>query len=180
MILNWSIIQQLVVQGIRKNETQEIYCGLSPLSAAVRSNIGKDFLNLVDKSFPKGHPLRKLFNRNTVKVDYSCTQNMESIISSRNKKLLATPQPDERKCSCTKNTPCPLEGKCLTRNLIYQATVTLEVKSKKSYTGLCSTTFKERLGVHKQSFKDETKNQTSLSKYIWDLKRKNKKFENKR
>ena len=44
-------------------------------------------------------------------------------------------------------------------------------------TGLCSTTFKERLGVHKQSFKDETKNQAFLSKYIWDLKRKNKKFE---
>ena len=91
--------------------------------------------------------------------------------------MLTTPQPDERKCSCTKNTPCPLEGKCLTKNLIYEATVTLEDKSKKSYTGLCSTTFKERLGVHKQSFRDETKNQTSLSKYIWDLKRKNKKFE---
>ena len=76
-----------------------------------------------------------------------------------------------------KITPSPLEGQCLRKNIIYQATVTQEDKSEETYTGLCSTEFKKRLGVHKNSFKYEDKNQTSLSKFIWDLKRKNKKFE---
>ena len=58
-----------------------------PYSAAVRSNIGRDFLTLVTHCFPKGHPLRKIFNRNTIKIGYSCPQNIESIISSKNKKL---------------------------------------------------------------------------------------------
>ena len=31
--------------------------------------------------------------------------------------------------------------------------------------------------MHKDSFKYEDRNQTSLSNFIWDLKRKNKKFE---
>ena len=31
--------------------------------------------------------------------------------------------------------------------------------------------------MHKDSFKNEDRNQTSLSNFIWDLKKKNKKFE---
>ena len=142
-----------------------------------KSNIDRDFLNLVTEFLPKGNPLWKIFNRNTIKIRYRYNQDIESIISSKNKKLLAASQPDERLCSCTKNNPCPLEGQCLRKNIIYQATVTLEDKSEETYTGLCSTAFKKRLGVHKNSFKYEDKNQTSLSKFIWDLKRKNKKFE---
>ena len=80
-------------------------------------------------------------------------------------------------CSCTKDNPCPLEGQCLKKNVIYQATVTQEDQTKNSYTGLCSTEFKKRLAVHKQTFKDETKQQTSLSKFTWNLKRKNKNYE---
>ena len=53
--------------------------------------------------------------------------------------------------------------------LIYNAKVTTE-KEVKNYIGLCSTDFKSRLAVHKQSFKDEKINQTSLSKYILKLK----------
>ena len=126
---------------------------------------------------PPGHPLHKLVNRNTVKVSYSCTPNMESVISSRNHKILSPPQPEERLCNCPKDTPCPLGGKCLSKNLIYEATVTQENNTKNSYTGLCSTTFKARLAIHKQSFKNENVNQTSLSKFIWSLKRKNVKFD---
>ena len=42
---------------------------------------------------------------------------------------------------------------------------------------MCSTTFKARFGIHEQSFKNENLNQTSLSKFIWDLKRKNVRYE---
>ena len=71
-----------------------------------------------------------------------------------------------------KNTPCPLDEKCLSENVVYEATVTQDDQTKNCYTGLCSTTFKKRLGIHKHSFVSKD-NQTSLSKFIWKLKSKN-------
>ena len=144
-----------------------------PFNSSVKTNIGKEFLKLVDRCFPHGHPLQKLINRNTVKLSYSCTPNMERIISSRNAKLLSPTSPDERSCSCPRNTPCPLDGKCLLKNVVYEATVTQNDKTQNFYTGLCSTTFKTRLGIHKHSFKNENDNQTSLGIFIWTLQRKN-------
>ena len=161
----------------RNNRSRNILWFNPPYSHSVRSNIGRDFLRLVDKSFPPGHPLRKIFNRNTLKVGYSCTPSIEKIISSANKKLLAPPKPEERSCSCPKDKPCPLGGQCLSKNVIYEATVTTDDQSKHKYTGLCSTDFKKRLGVHRQTFKDEKVSQTSLSNFIWDLKKRNTNFE---
>ena len=48
--------------------------------------------------------------------------------------------------------------------------------TNETYIGLCSTTFKARLGVHKQSIKNENINQTSLSKYIHKLKKEGKEY----
>ena len=154
-----------------RNRKRNILWYNPPFSLSVKSNIARDFLKLLDKSFPPGHPLRKLFNRNTVKVSYSCTPNMEKIITSRNSKILSPPPPEKRSCSCPKNKPCPLDGKCLLENVIYEATVTQDDQTKNCYTGLCSTEFKKRLGIHKHSFVSED-NQTSLSKFIWKLKEK--------
>ena len=58
-----------------------------PFSQAVSTNIAKQFLDLSDKHFPQNNQLHKIFNRNTVKVSYSCTPNVGSIIKSHNKKL---------------------------------------------------------------------------------------------
>ena len=46
-----------------------------PFSKNVSTNIGRKFLTLVDKHFPKDHKLRKIFNRNTIKISYSCMNN---------------------------------------------------------------------------------------------------------
>ena len=61
--------------------------------------------------------------------------------------------------------------------IIYQATVTQEDQTEDTYTGLYSTDFKKRLGRHTHTMKDESIQQTSLSKFTWSLKRKNKNFE---
>ena len=58
-----------------------------PFSQAVSTNIAKRFLDLLDKHFPQNNQLHKRFNRNTVKVIYSCTTNMGSIIKSHSKRL---------------------------------------------------------------------------------------------
>ena len=146
-----------------------------PFSSNVKTNLAKEFLKLLDKCFPPGHQLRKLFNRNTVKVSYSCTPSMEKVISKKNHKILSPPKPLERLCNCGQKI-CPLQGQCLAKNIIYEATVTKEDHSQNRYTGLCSTTFKKRLAVHNHSFKSRTDNQTALSKFIWNLKDKNIKY----
>ena len=52
----------------------------------VFSNIGRDFMKIIDTYFPKGSKLGKVFNRQTVKISYSGTPNMEKIISAQNAK----------------------------------------------------------------------------------------------
>ena len=61
-----------------------------PFNATVKTNIGKQFLLLIDKHFKKTRKdnLHKIINRHTVKISYSCTSNMESLISSHNKKQI--------------------------------------------------------------------------------------------
>ena len=70
-----------------------------------------------------------------------------------------------------------LQGKCLTRNIIYQATV----KSKgdiKTYIGLSERPFKERYRNHIKDFNNSKyRNSTELTKHIWQLKENNKEFE---
>ena len=64
----------------------------------------------------------------------------------------------------------PFENKCLTKGIIYQATVTSEEGSE-TYIGLADTDFKSRFKNHKQAFKKQTySTQTELSMYEWELK----------
>ena len=41
-----------------------------PYNANVRTNVGAEFLILLDTCFPKNHPLYKIYNRNTGKITY--------------------------------------------------------------------------------------------------------------
>ena len=151
-------------------------------SPHVKTNLGKKFLGIIDKCFPPNHPLNKIFNRHTLKLSYSCMPNMKTIISAHNKKILsqdtATPGPtqqQERTCNCRKKPECPLEGKCLQANVVYQASVTTEATNE-SYVGL-ATNFKDRYRNHMTSFRHANRrNETELSKYIWTLKDARKPF----
>ena len=62
-----------------------------PFSKNTSTNIGHKFLALVDKHFPKDHKLRKIFNRNTIKISYSCMNNTKQIIDNHNKRILTAP-----------------------------------------------------------------------------------------
>ena len=46
-----------------------------PFSQSISTNIGQKFLNLVDSCFPPDHELRKVVNRNTIKISYSTMRN---------------------------------------------------------------------------------------------------------
>ena len=52
-----------------------------PWDDKVKTNLGSKFLLIVDKCFPKDHPLNKIFNRHILKLSYSCTPNTKAVIS---------------------------------------------------------------------------------------------------
>ena len=59
---------------------------------SVKTNIGKNFLHLLVKHFPANNKMYKIFDKNTVKVSYSCMKNVNSIISGHNHKILNAKQ----------------------------------------------------------------------------------------
>jgi hypothetical protein len=146
-----------------------------PYSANVATNIGRKFLHLIDREFPKNHVLHKIFNRNTMKVSYSCTRSIGTIIDSHNKKLIASSadqaNTNQRPCNCRRNE-CPMNGKCLEKSIIYQATVTTTANNhSETYIGLTENSFKTRFNNHNTSFRHRDKRtSTELSNYIWDTK----------
>ena len=100
----------------------------------------------------------------SVKLSYSCMPNVAVIIEGENKRKLNShnTQRKERKCNCPRNKVCPLNGKCLSQNVICQATVTSGTNTE-TYVGLTASTFKARFRNHKASFNSETKrNATEL------------------
>ena len=128
-----------------------------------------------DKHFKKPSKLSKIFNRNTLKVSYSCMPNAASIITSHNKKILGNTTPDAI-CNCRVKSQCPMDGKCQDRSIIYKAVVT-SAETKKQYIGLTGHAFKQRYSNHQTSFRHQKYEQsTELSKHIWMLKKGNEPY----
>ena len=79
---------------------------------------------------------------------------------------MPTGEPVEGNCNCKNKTECPLEGSCLTKNIIYKAQVfTTNDNDMKEYIGMTATTFKERYRKHKSEINNKRHaNDTELSK----------------
>ena len=100
-----------------------------------------------------------MFNRNTVKVSYSCMSNVKSIITlitSHNTRIIRKSQPHEisaEKCNCRNKHACPLQNKCMSKDIVYKATInTGNTQDTKHYIGMTSSTFKERCRNRIKSF----------------------------
>ena len=78
-----------------------------------------------------------------------------------------------------KKNSCPLDGKCLTKCVVYKATVTeTDKKKQETYIGLTENEFKTRFNLHKSSFKQEHKRTTTtLSDHILKLKKEKYRFQ---
>ena len=87
-----------------------------PWNDAVETNVGERFLDLVSLHFPKGHPLRPILNRSTIKVSYCCCKNMEQTIKSHNSKIINSKNREDRGggCNCQRRNKenCPIENNC--------------------------------------------------------------------
>ena len=137
----------------------------------MQTNVAKSFLKLIDKHFPRSNKLHKIFNRNNIKVSYSCTENVDRIIKSHNKKVSSPPLTEPPPCNCRVKTNCPLNNNCRVSSVVYKCEVTAPNTEKKVYIGLTERDFKQRYNSHKQSFNNKKySNSTTLSTYIWKLK----------
>ena len=159
----------------KKNRKRSVIWFNPPFSLSVKNRVGKEFLSLLDSSFPPDNPLHKLFTRHTVKLSYKRMPNMAQAVSGHNRKLLreestAAEQPG---CNCRGGPQnCPVGGKCLTKCVVYEAKVT-EIPSGKyeTYTGVTARTFKQRLYEHRTDMRKEAnRTKSTLSSHVWNLK----------
>ena len=99
------------------------------------------------------------------------------LIQGHNKRTLRNIEKFERKitetdkslCNCRDKNQWPLEIKCLTKNIIYKATVTTKNEIKQ-YIGSTGGPFKMRWYGYVRDFKVHKGNGSELSKFVWKLK----------
>ena len=174
--LQYTNLQQTTKR--KRNRQRNITWFNPPFSKSVQTNIGKTFLRLLEKHFPKESKLSQIFNKNSVKISYSCMENVATIIKSHNKNIaehrVETPKVE---CNCRDKSKCPLQGSCRSKAIVYTAKVATEDGINRSYIGLTDNAFKTRYANHLQSFSNKSyENSTELSKFIWRIKHINKAF----
>lgn len=90
--------QQSPEAATKKRKRQRNIIWFNPtFSKNVQTNIGREFLNLIENCFPPNHKLRKLFNKNNLELSYSCSPNIKQIIDGHNKTNLRQNMPPEEK-----------------------------------------------------------------------------------
>ena len=159
----------------RRNRPRKIlWC--NPLyNMGVVNNLGKEFFKLLKRNFPSGSPLHKIFNKNCVKLSYSCMPNINGIINKSDMAKLSKGKNNViAKCNCRDKVRCPLEGKCKQECVVYKVEVysdSSNKRNKKIYFGSTQGDFKTRYYNHKTSFSHEKyRHSTTLSSYVWELK----------
>ena len=71
-------------QPKQRNRKRQIIGFNSLYNVNVKTNVGKLFMRLIDKHFPRYHKFQKLFNRNNGKLSYSCMPVMKNVIQKHN------------------------------------------------------------------------------------------------
>jgi hypothetical protein len=102
-------------------------------------------VNIIGDEFPAGHPLHKIFKRNTLKISYSCMPNIKKPSTDTTRPNCHKPAQRAKKAHATEErkscAQCPLK-KCLVESIVYQATVsTNDNTSPQTYVGLTENFF---------------------------------------
>ena len=141
------------------------------------TNVGKRFLQPLRHLFARFKKLHKIFNENTVKVSYCCTQNVASTIKSHNTKLINTFIKNILSCNCRKKHEYHFDSKYRTENIVYNYVASVDGYPSKFYLGTAEGDFKQRFYNHRMSFKNEgCSREARLSKYVSEIKKKFKKM----
>ena len=165
----WNSHHNLLKQ---ENTALMLFFFYPPFNSKVITNIGKIFLRVLEKHFPKHNKYCKLFYRKKVKISYSCMQNMPNFIQNHNTVLLKSSVASTAKeCSYRQKYNCPQAEKCLSECLAYHAEIDRSDRNQtKNRYGFREKNFKECYNNHTTSFRNKSKEKsTEVSKYIWEL-----------
>ena len=143
-----------------------------PFSQSISTNVAQKFLHLIDTCFPPEHELRRVVNRNTVKVSYSTMPNMAQQMNQHNAKVSSG---DQRQTSGGCNghrggRQCPLPGNCMAKGVVYGAEITdLSTGEKETYTGLTDGTMRDRISKHMGNCRNRHEPGTRFSTHVRKL-----------
>ena len=155
---------------MKRNRSQNISWFNPPFSRNVTTNIAKRFLDLLDLQFPISNKIHKIFNRNSAKVSYCCTENTSSIIKVHNKNLFDEKITPKDQFSSRNKNFCLLDGNCQESDVVYKCIASTINNADKVYQGTATGNFKKRCYYHKTFFSNrKTENNTTRSKYIWEV-----------
>ena len=155
-----------------KSRTRNVTWFNPPFSQSISTNVAQKFLHLIDTCFPPEHELRRVVNRNTVKVSYSTMPNMAQQMNQHNAKVNSG---DQRQTSGGCNghrggKQCPLPGNCMAKGVVYGAEITdLSTGEKQTYTGLTEGTMRERISGHMGNCRNRNEPGTRLSTHVRKL-----------
>ena len=122
--------------------------------------------------------LHKLLNnRHRVKISYSCTPNMQTIISTHNSNILRKTSNNTqdakqttKTCNCRKPDECPVQDNVMQKGVVYKVFLTTKENNTatRTYIGSTENTFKQRYTNHKSDMHNQAKsNSTTLSHHTW-------------
>ena len=132
-----------------------------PFRLNVATNVGQEFLKLIDKHFPPGHVLHSVINRQTVTIGYRCMPSIGAQIAKHNAKILnkekegGKPKPPSCNCQKSRVGECPIPGACNTDGVVYQAKVKNSLGGQATYVGLAQN-FKDRFRKHRNNLTEKS------------------------
>ena len=98
--------------GKKRTRKRKIIWFNPPYCKSIKTNIniGKKFLQIINKYFGVDSKFKKYLNKNNIKLSYSCLPNSETIIKNHNKKLTNSNKNNEDDtCKCRHKEKCPLK-----------------------------------------------------------------------
>ena len=155
---NLHYYEKNTTKPMKRNRKWNIIWLNLPYSKNVQTNIAKSFLNIIKKHFPPNHNPHPVFNKNNMKVSYSCMPNIQTWAASSTTTTRKSLPTTTLHCKTDatvekKKDQCPLDNNCLTTSVIYKANVTTDKDDMgKNYIGLTEGAFKPRYTQHKLSF----------------------------
>lgn len=151
----------------KKSRHRKVIWFNPPWSKSLKTPVGKIFLSLLEKHFPKGSPLYRFYNKQTIKISYSTVRNLKAHITSHNRKILSPPKLQDESCNCQDKSLCVMPGKCRARDLVYGVKATTQDNDVKRYQGQ-AVNFKNRHYKHKHALKyEDSPEATALSRFVW-------------
>ena len=168
-----NVFWKYYIQNTRRNRNRRVTWFNPPYSQNAKKDIGKPFINLVRKHFPKTNRYKKIFKLNTLKLSYCCTSKIRNFIKRHYPKVLNKTHHKDKpvsNCNCKSKSNCLLNGKCLTECLVYKPIFATSNKSFAS-SGIYEWEQKASYINHTKSLRNyECMSETELSKQVGDSK----------